>query len=103
MITQTQLDQLRAAKESSFYGGTYLDRITGQARRWRYPGALTCRSGNRRDTAHRAYQAGHPDDDFGELIPTLEGWKCPVCDYFQPYDMEIFPQVKPRDLNPLPK
>lgn len=43
---------------------------------------LTC-GNNRHDEAHRAYQAIH-GGDFGQLVATVDGWKCPVCGYFQP-------------------
>jgi hypothetical protein len=43
---------------------------------------FTCGSGNRRDEAHRAYQAEH-GGDFGQLIATPDGWICPACDYKQ--------------------
>ncbi len=42
---------------------------------------LTC-GGDRHDEAHKKYQSEH-GGDFGQLIATPEGWKCPVCDYRQ--------------------
>ncbi len=42
---------------------------------------FTC-GGDRMDEAHRAYQAEH-GGDFGQLLATEEGWRCPVCDYRQ--------------------
>lgn len=44
---------------------------------------FTCGSGDRMDARHVAYQAEHPDEDFGQLIATAEGWICPVCSYRQ--------------------
>jgi hypothetical protein len=44
---------------------------------------FTCGSGNRMDAAHTTYQAGHPDQDFGQLVASVNGWFCPVCSYRQ--------------------
>jgi hypothetical protein len=43
---------------------------------------FTC-GGNRTDATHRAYQASHPDQDFGQLVATENGWACPACGYRQ--------------------
>lgn len=42
---------------------------------------FTC-GNDRRDAAHRAYQAEH-GGDFGQLVATEAGWICPVCGYTQ--------------------
>lgn len=42
----------------------------------------TC-GGNRGDEAHRKYAKEHGDRDWGLLVATEEGWKCPVCGYRQ--------------------
>ncbi len=54
---------------------------------WQNNGAVhpfTC-GGNRGDYAHKKYQFEHPDQDFGQLVATSEGWICPVpgCGYKQ--------------------
>ena len=43
---------------------------------------FTC-GGDRGDEAHRKYAEQNNDPDFGLLVATPEGWKCPVCDYKQ--------------------
>ena len=43
----------------------------------------TCGSGNRGDEAHRKYADEYKDPDWGLLVATENGWKCPVCDYTQ--------------------
>lgn len=43
---------------------------------------MTC-GNNRGDEAHRKYAEEH-GEDWGQLIATEEGWKCPVCEYTQP-------------------
>lgn len=43
----------------------------------------TC-GNNRTDEVHRAYQKEHPDEDFGQLLATEDGWICPACGYTQP-------------------
>lgn len=45
---------------------------------------FTC-GNDRMDSPHSEYQKLHPDEDFGQLIATEEGWICPVCDYKQIY------------------
>lgn len=52
--------------------------------RWQTNGPFhpfTC-GGDRRDDAHRAYQAQH-GGDFGQLVAEPDGWRCPVCGYRQ--------------------
>lgn len=54
--------------------------------RWQQRGDVhpfTCASGNRMDAAHEIYQAGHPDQDYGQLVASVNGWFCPVCSYRQ--------------------
>jgi hypothetical protein len=53
---------------------------------------FTC--GNERmDAAHTKYQAEHPDQDFGQLVATAEGWLCPVCSFRQhwAHDFMVWP------------
>jgi len=53
--------------------------------RWQTFGRVhpfTC-GNNRMDPAHVAYQADHPDQDFGQLVASVNGWFCPVCSYRQ--------------------
>lgn len=42
----------------------------------------TCRTGNRMDEDHRVYQRKF-GGDYGQLIATKEGFKCPACSYVQ--------------------
>lgn len=42
----------------------------------------TC-GNDRADTAHREYADKHGDPDWGLLVATPDGWRCPVCDYRQ--------------------
>lgn len=51
---------------------------------------FTCGSGNRSDAAHTAYREKF-GGDFGQLIAAPDCWKCPVCDYTQPYRDELAP------------
>lgn len=55
----------------------------------RYPAyhPFTC-GGDRMDAGHRAYQAEH-GGDFGQLVATTEGWRCPVCGYRQDWAHEF--------------
>lgn len=46
-----------------------------------YVHPFTC-GGDRMDDAHRKAQAER-GGDFGELVATRTGWKCPACDYTQ--------------------
>jgi hypothetical protein len=48
---------------------------------------FTC-GGNRCDDAHKAYAAEH-GGDYGQLVATPNGWKCPVCDYRQDWAHEV--------------
>lgn len=41
----------------------------------------TC--GNRNNEKHKKYAVENDQSDYGILIPTRNGWKCPVCDYKQ--------------------
>ena len=53
--------------------------------RWQANGHVhpfTC-GGERMDAAHTTYQAGHPDQDFGQLVASVYGWFCPACSYRQ--------------------
>ena len=54
---------------------------------------LTCGK-DRMDVAHRAYQAEH-GGDFGQLIAIEGGWRCPACDYRQPFPSAIASLSKP--------
>ena len=42
---------------------------------------FTC--GNRSDSGHKEYANEHGERDAGVLVPTEQGWTCPVCDYTQ--------------------
>jgi len=42
---------------------------------------FTC--GNRHLSEHKEYAEKHAQRDHGILVPTLNGWVCPVCDYTQ--------------------
>lgn len=61
--TQEQVDALNAYQRSGAY----------------HP--FTC-GRDRGNAAHREYAERH-NEDWGQLVATLEGWKCPVCDYRQ--------------------
>jgi len=61
--TQEQVDRLNAYQHSGRF----------------HP--FTC-GNDRGDEAHRSY-AEERGEDWGLLIATPEGWKCPVCDYRQ--------------------
>ena len=53
--------------------------------RWQTSGRFhpfTC-GGDRMDAAHVQYQYEHPDQDFGQLVASVNGWFCPVCSYRQ--------------------
>ncbi len=65
--SQFSSDQLRALNQSQRSGRFH---------------PLTC-GGSRSDSAHRVYAAAHNDPDYGVLVATDEGWKCPVCGYSQ--------------------
>lgn len=56
----------------------------------------TC-GGDRDDEAHRRYAIQHGQTDFGILVPTENGWACPVCDYKQEWahrmSLHIIPSV----------
>ena len=63
---------------------------------------LTC-GGNRGDDAHKSYAEEH-GGDWGQLIATPDGLKCPVCDYKQslppywkPIDTEKFNPFRKRE------
>jgi hypothetical protein len=47
---------------------------------WVHP--FTCGSGHRGDDPHGQYAFEH-GEDFGQLVATPDGWRCPVCDYRQ--------------------
>jgi len=57
---------------------------------------FTCGSGNRTDEAHKTYQAQH-GGDFGQLVATTDGWRCPVCDYRQDWAHEFMFKGAPPD------
>lgn len=61
--TQEQVDALNAYQRSGQY----------------HP--FTC-GRDRGNAAHRAY-ADERGEDLGQLVATVNGWKCPVCDYRQ--------------------
>jgi hypothetical protein len=44
---------------------------------------LTC-GNNRGDESHRKYADEH-GGDWGQLVATVDGWACPVCDYRQKF------------------
>lgn len=56
---------------------------------------FTCGSGVRMDAAHRAFQASHPDQDFGQLVATENGWACPACGYRQAWAHDFMLSTPP--------
>jgi hypothetical protein len=55
---------------------------------------FTC-GNDRTDAAHVAYQLQHPDQDFGQLVATAEGWVCPVCTYRQDWAHDFMAEPHP--------
>lgn len=65
--------------------------------RWQNTGHVhpfTC-GNDRMDAAHVTYQAGHPDQDFGQLVASIHGWFCPVCSYRQDWAHDFMAAAPP--------
>ncbi len=56
---------------------------------------FTC-GGARCDDAHKAYADEH-GGDYGQLVATADGWKCPVCDYRQDWAHPFMAKPLPPD------
>jgi hypothetical protein len=75
----------------------FTDHVVAALNRWQaapHVHPFTC-GGDRGDAAHKAYAAQHGQHDWGILVATRLGWRCPVCDYVQTWAHDFMLDVPP--------